>query len=377
VRLTSAAGSAIAEVADDAVAVIEGGAVAREFRELEVELADGVGDDVLTAVVATLVDAGARVSAQTPKVVQALGQRALEPPEGRPAALDPDEATLRDVVAASLAAAYTQLLRHDPGLRIDDEPEDVHQARVATRRLRSDLRTFRELLDARADGLRDELRWLGGVLGAVRDADVLRMRLAEQAATALPAADAEAAASLLRRLAAEREDARAALRKALDGDRYLALLDRLVSLAAAPPVVDVATVKARKRLPAIVEGPWRHLAKAVDGLPDDPEDEALHEIRIRAKRTRYAAEAAAPVIGRRAAKFAKAVARLQTVLGDLQDAVVAEAWLRTVAAGASGSEALVAGQLVSVQRQAMAAARHDWLDPWDDLSSKKLRSWLR
>ena len=81
-------------------------------------------------------------------------------------------------------------------------------------------------------------------------------------------------------------------------------------------------------LPRLVRRPWRHLSQAVEALGDNPEDEALHEVRIRAKRLRYAAEAATPVIGKPAQRFASAVATLQGVLGDMNDAVVAEAWLR-------------------------------------------------
>ena len=374
--LTSADGSALVEVADDRVDVLEGRTVARRFREVEVELRDGAPPALLPAVAGRLRKAGAAKPGGTSKLVRALGPRAQEPPDARPAALDPDEATVRDVVAAAIAEGVTRLLRHDPGVRLGGDPEDVHQARVAARRLRSDLRTFRDVVDDEAAaGLRDELRWLGGVLGAVRDADVLDERLRAQAAR-LPPSDADAAAGLLGRLDDERRAATARALEAMDSDRYLTLVDRLVAAASVPPVVDEAAVRARKHLPAAVKGPWKHLARAVESLDDDPPDEALHEVRIRAKRLRYAAEAVAPVIGRRATRLAKAAAALQTVLGDFQDAVVAEAWLRSVAEQVPPAEALVAGQLVAVQWQARLDARADWSAAWDDLSSKKLRSWL-
>ncbi|MGH9126505.1 MAG: CHAD domain-containing protein, partial [Acidimicrobiales bacterium] len=133
---------------------------------------------------------------------------------------------------------------------------------------------------------------------------------------------------------------------------------------------------ATKVLPALVHRPWRHLKQAVAHLGDDPPDDALHEVRIRAKRLRYAAEAASGVMGKPARQLAVAVAAVQSELGDMQDAVVAEAWLRRHASGASPGQAMVAGQLVTLQRQEQAACRARWAKPWKAASKKKLRRWL-
>jgi CHAD domain-containing protein len=130
-------------------------------------------------------------------------------------------------------------------------------------------------------------------------------------------------------------------------------------------------------LPRLVRRPWRHLRQAVDALGDDPDDEALHEVRIRSKRLRYAAEAAAPVIGRPAKRLASAVALVQGVLGDLNDAVVAEQWLRQAAKSAAPSTALVAGELITVERGEQQAGRNMWAKPWKAASDKKLRAWLK
>jgi CHAD domain-containing protein len=380
VDLRNVEGAVLAEVADDAVSVLEGGRVTSSFREVEVELTTDGDEDLLDVVVARLVAAGAEDGPQTSKVARALGPRALERPDVVVPALDPDEATLVDVVGAAIADGYRRLLRHDPGVRLGGDDEDVHQARVAARRLRSDLRTFRDVLDGEAAGrLRDELQWLGAELGVVRDADVLLDRLRGQAEE-LGDADAPAVGALLRRLDAERRAARAGLGAVYDSDRYLALLDELARASLRPPVAAEAAAGGRavKAVRKVVRGPWKHLEAAVEALGRAPEDAALHDVRIRAKRVRYAAEAAASVSGRSATRFAKAAARLQTVLGDLQDAVVAEAWLRrTVGApGVGADEAFVAGQLVAVQHRAMADARQAWPASWDELRAKKLRRWL-
>src|SRR6202040_4295504 len=132
----------------------------------------------------------------TPKVVRALGPRALAPADVVPAKVGA-RSTAGDVVQAAVAASVARLLSHDPGVRIGEDPEDVHQARVATRRLRSDLRTIRPLLDPEwAAALREELGWIAGVLGAVRDTDVLLEHL-QADVRRLDVSDAAAGAAVL------------------------------------------------------------------------------------------------------------------------------------------------------------------------------------
>src|SRR5205823_12247616 len=168
------------------------------------------GTALIEAVTARLVEAGCRDEPAVPKVVRALGHRALEPPDLVVGQLD-DTAVAGELVRTAMAASDERLVRHDPGVRIGDDTEDVHQARVATRRLRSDLRTFSSLIDGDwAASLTDELRWLGGDLGAVRDADVLAERLRRQASL-LPERDAAGLGGLFRRLARQRDEARATL----------------------------------------------------------------------------------------------------------------------------------------------------------------------
>ena len=374
VELLDAEGLRLAEVVDDEVSVFEGRRLASRFRELEVELEADASTALLEAVVAALHRAGAGAVEPVPKVVRALGARARERAElveekpGR-------DATAGDVVRNAMATSVIRILRHDAGVRIGDDPEDVHQARVGTRRLRSDLQTFESLLDA--DWLApmvDELKWLGGMLGAVRDADVLLERLRRQAAT-LAQSDGVGAATIVRRLVQQREVARAALLDAMAGPRYVALLDQLVLAAQNPMLRPEADGKATAVLPPLVRKPWQKLAKAVKQLDDPPPDEQLHAVRIRAKRVRYAVEAVAPVVGKRAKALASAVAGLQTVLGDHQDATVAEAWLRE-AAGDDDVSALVAGELIALERVEAEACRQAWRAAWRDAKDPKLRTWL-
>ncbi|MGH8896627.1 MAG: CHAD domain-containing protein [Egibacteraceae bacterium] len=374
VELHDAEGRRVAEVADDDVSVLEGERPGDRFREVEVEVSPAAPEALLDRIVARLRQAGAGAHEPTPKVIRALGPRALEPPElvtEKPS----KDASVTDVVRAALTASVIRILCHDPGVRLGDDPEDVHQARVGTRRLRSDLRTFRPFLDEGwASGLREELGWLGAELGAVRDADVLLDRLRHQGAE-LAVGDAAGVAGLVGLLADEREARRARMLEVMGGVRYLDLLDRLVDGANAPRLRHKAQLRARPLLPSLVTRPWIRLKRTVDAV-DDSSDESLHQVRIEAKRCRYAAEAVAPVIGRPAHAFARAAAEVQGVLGDHQDAVVTEAWLRQRSVELPPAQAMVAGQLVAAQQAEAAACRAAWPRAWKRASKKKLRSWL-
>lgn len=375
VALRDEEGNLLAEVVSDEVTVLDGRRVAARFREVEVEVDDRAPFGLLHAVVQRLRAAGAGAPDPTPKVVRALGARATEPPEVQVPPLGHDP-TGGQVVRNAIAASVTRILVHDAGVRLGDDPEDVHQARVGTRRLRSDLRTFRPLLvDEWSEPLRDELSWLAEVLGGVRDADVLTDRLRHQAGQ-LPEVDAASFAPVLRRLADEREVARARLLDVMASDRYVGLLDRLVLAANSPMLAPESDKRAEEVVPALVARPWKKLRQAVRALPAEPADEALHEVRILSKRARYAAEAAIPAVGRPARLFAEAVAGVQGVLGDHNDAAVAEDWLRQHAEGVDITQALALGELVGVQRAEAAYSRQAWRKAWKKADRRKLRAWL-
>lgn len=374
VRLVDGAGTRVAEVVDDEVSVRDGRRVAARFREIEVETPPGDGaDGVMSPLVSTLRNAGAGVPDPTPKYVRALGPRAHEPPEVEPQAVDPTApaaAVIRNAIAEPVAA----LLLHDPLIRVGRDPEAVHQARVGTRKLRSNLRTFAPLLDTQwSEPLRSELGWLAMGLGAVRDREVLLDRLRERAAS-LPASDSRSAAALLKFLEDEIEALRGKLAADLDSQRYVDLLEQLVQASHAPVTLPDADQPATAVLPALAMTPWRRLRSAVRQLPDPPSDPELHRIRILAKRARYAAEAVAPVSGPHAAAFAKAAAKLQTVLGDHQDAVTTQAWLRS--ARVSGRKAFVAGELIALERISAEESRARWPKVWAALDRKRLREWM-
>jgi CHAD domain-containing protein len=377
VRLRTVTGTPIAELTDDDVEVLDGDRLVDRFREIEIELADGAPEDRVDEIVGRLREAGARAPEPTPKVVRALGPRAQGPPDFEVPSVD-DHASVKTVLRAALAAEVAKLITHDAGVRTGDDPEDIHQARVATRRLRSHLRTFRPVIDEKwARTLRDELKWLGGLLGAVRDAEVLKERLAGKIER-LPEVDRPPARRLLRSLTAQRKKARDSLLAGMRSDRYPELLDRLVAAAREPALETVDGGRdAREVLLDLVRRPWRHLADAVDDLPDEPPDADLHAVRIRAKRARYAIEVVAPVFGKPARLLAKAITGVQDVLGEHQDAVVAADWLRgRVTGGGEKAVGFVAGQLVALEREDAERARAAWPAAWRTASRKRLRSWM-
>ena len=360
VEIRNGDGERLVVIADDAVSVDGKPA----FREIEVERQPDASDDLVDGVVGRLRAAGARDGTGEPKVARVLGDRLSGAPEPAPVTLG-KKARGRDVVRAAVTDAVTRLLTHDVGVRLGGHAESVHQARVATRRLRSDLRTLRPLVDRSwATTVRDELKWLAGSLGAVRDNDVLAERLREHGADE----------AVLARLAEEGHAGRGALLAALDSPRYIALVDVLVEAAADPPVTKAAAkTRAAKVLPKLVRKPWKQLRTTVKALPSEPSDDQLHEVRIRTKQTRYAAELAAGVVGKPARRFGSALADLQSVLGDLQDGAVAEEWLRSAAPNNGDSTVT---ELIAAQERSRAEARDQWRAAWRTVAKKKLRSWL-
>lgn len=378
-ELCDAKGVQLAELVDDRVTVYEDLQQTGGFREIEIEILTpgSDADQLLAGSIDRLVLAGCRAERPIPKLLRALGPRALEPPEVAVSEVD-RRSSLGELVSHAITRSVAQILRHDAGVRLGDNPEDVHQLRVGARRLRSDLSTFNSILQADlVRTWRDELRWLGTSVGTVRDMDVLAERLRSQVQM-LPEPETITGKSLLTLLANQADSARTSMLKNLQSRRYVELLDCLVSAAIHPPfdveqaaAIDRSAAEAAARF---VRPAWRRLRKAVSALDDTPSDPELHKIRILSKRCRYAAEAVTPVVGHRGARFAAAVADIQSRLGDHQDAVVAETWLREAAAKVPEG-AIAAGELISLQRHERARLRGEWRQVWREAVAKVPSSW--
>jgi CHAD domain-containing protein len=288
-------------------------------------------------------------------------------------------------VRDALDASVQRLLVADPIARLGADPEGVHQARVATRRLRCDLRTFGPLLDPEwATSLREELRWLGTELGVAREAEVLLGHLRDRAHALAPEIERDVR-PLLETALGDRETAQARVLEVLRSSRYLDLVDRLVQGAMAPRMQPVASAAKTRDLTRLARRPWRRLQREYSSLGRDPSDEALHALRIRAKRARYAAEAVANAVGgEQPRRFVAALTDLQDVLGAHQDAVVAQGWLRERVAVEDPGEAnratmpatYAAGMLAGLLRADALAAAVALSDVWHRLNRRRLHSWL-
>jgi CHAD domain-containing protein len=355
----------VAEVVLDAVRVLEGPSKGARFREIEVERLGGDEAD-LARIAQALRAAGATDGDGRPKLLQALG---LEP--AGPPAPAPPEAPPAERLRAMIAAQLHQIVAHDPGTRLGEDPEALHQMRVACRRLRAFLREAGAMLVPEWVGpLREELRWLGDETGSVRDLDVLRQRLSDEIAS-LDAADARGGARLIRALEAERAGRRTTLLAALRSERYLRLLAALDAAAREPGIADPDV-----SLQAVARDAWKGLRKAVRGLGQEPSDEALHGVRIKAKRARYAAELVAADGTRRVRRFIKRAKDLQDLLGEYQDSVVASRRLRDLAARSRGAaSAFVAGRLLEREAARRAEILGQIPKRWRKLDKRGAKAW--
>ena len=333
-------GRGLAVVSDDTVRAerLVGEPTTTSWREVEVELLDG-DRGVLEGVSRRLREGGLRRSGAASKLVRALGEAVDQ--QGPLAAPDGQKGTTAgEVLWRHLDQQVTELLARDRAAR-RDEPDGVHKMRVATRRLRSAMATYRPVLQrSQTDPIRAELKWLGQQLGRARDAEVQLERLR----TLVEEVPDDLVLGPVRRridleLRARHRAAHAALVDALDSARYWHLLESLDDLLEHPAFTAQARDKARKRLPKVVRKAVRRVEKAADvaaNTSGEEHDHALHDVRKAAKRARYAAETATPVIGKPAKRLARRMEDVQEVLGEHQDSVTARRLLRELAVAAHG-----------------------------------------
>jgi CHAD domain-containing protein len=260
---------------------------------------------------------------------------------GPPLSHEPGAARLHEM----LEQQRTVLLKHDPGVRLGDDPENLHKHRIAARRARASLRATRKYVDPEwRRPLGAALRGLGEATGPVRDLDVLLEHLRDEL-DRLDETEQAAKDAILERLGEERERARRGLLEALDGRDYRFLLARL----RLPP--RLAEGVESVPLESLAQREFRRLAKLVDRLGKRPDEQEIHRLRIALKRARYAAELVAPQRGGRK-RFLADARILQELLGEHQDAVVAEQRLRRATVDdVRTAAAFAAGRIAERQRR--------------------------
>ena len=236
--------------------------------------------------------------------------------------------TADEVAFAILRRHYATMLAHEPGVRLGEDPEELHDMRVATRRLRAALKLYKEVLPRRAERYERDLRFFAGALGEVRDLDVHLERIAAEASRNGEVLEEVSAALVERRAGARRR-----MLEVLDSDRYerflasfSGTLRRGRSPASAGPILEVAPDLVRRR--------YKKVRKDVEGLGGGSPPEDFHDLRKKGKRLRYALEPLRGIYGKPSEKMVELLKDVQDDLGDHQDLIVAAELMREL--GVSG-----------------------------------------
>jgi CHAD domain-containing protein len=355
-RLLDDEGTVLAEICDDDVTATSpsGEAADLRWREWEVELVDGPVS-LLDKVEGKLLAVGAARSNSPSKLVRAMGDR-MPTTSGSRRWTNGRIISIAELLDSHMTEQLTRLKRQDMQCR-ENASASVHKLRIASRRLRAALATYRPVfLPGTTEDLRVELKWLGQVLAGARDTQVMRERLDEMVRTQPDELVLGPVGQLIdEELGASSEAGRAATMAALESERYFRLLDALDDFVRTPPYAKAAARLARRDLPRLLQRDWKRVRRAdrTARRATDPSerDNALHEVRKSAKRLRYAAESTIPVLGKRAKQLAKMAGRIQEVLGEHQDTTVTRKTLREIGIRAhlSGENGFTFGRLHALE----------------------------
>ena len=372
-----------AELALDetAIAPPEGGGAAR-LRRVEVEVPE-LSQAALGSFVARLRDECALQPAKLTKYEAGLLSSDLRPIEAErfgPTDVHP-EMQIGAVALAVLRRHFSTMLAREPGTRLGDDIEELHDMRVATRRLRAALSLFAEVLPAGAATSREELGWIGASLGAVRDLDVQLEQLDAWRAE-VPAVDREALATLGALLHEQRSTARAAMIEALDSRRYESFVGRFGRMLRArrARLSGPAAAPSRAVAPDLIEQRFRRLRKRANRIgPGSPADD-YHALRIQGKRFRYTLEFLGDLYPGAAKPLIKRLVTLQDVLGLHQDADIAIERLRSLAAerGADLGPATIfaMGEIAERYRSEMVALRRRFPAAYSAVAGKRWKRFM-
>ncbi|MCZ2806968.1 CYTH and CHAD domain-containing protein [Modestobacter sp. VKM Ac-2983] len=385
-------GRVLAEVADDHVtgtalpAAPGEAAVVTTWREVEVELVDG-DEQLLADVAGLLLAAGAQPASSPAKLTRVLAHRLADADAAAPPAPARAGKTKKgkkkkqrhapgtpagEVVRAALAAQVRALQDADLMVRTG-QPDGVHQVRVACRRLRSTLAAFRPVLDrTQTDPLREELAQVGSALSPSRDGEVAVAHLRDLVDAEPPELVLGPVVARLQQEAVRDEQAGdAQARKALNAPAYLQLRDDLDALVEGPPLTEAAARPAEEVLREVVARTGRRLRRSVEAAQDSDDAEALHEVRKAAKRLRYTAEAAVPVLGAPVVELVSALKGVQEVLGDRQDTFITRPLCLQLgrAAFAAGENTFTWGRLHALEEARCEQAEREFWLRWPELRS--------
>jgi CHAD domain-containing protein len=289
-----------------------------------------------------------------------------------------DDSTIGEVAYAVLRKQLGLLRAHEPGTRLGDDPEELHDMRVATRRLRAALSLFGGVLPQRAHHVRDELRWLAQALGEVRDLDVQLEELVEWQKKA--GERQEALAPLHAVLERHRREARQRMLTVLNSDRYHKLMGSFTFMVTRGPVpgIEASQAPVLQAAPALVKKRYRRVRKLGDAITTESPAEEYHELRKQGKRLRYALEFFGDIYGKPAKELVASLTNLQDILGAHQDAYVAVERLRELSS-TEGDQlpsrtAFAMGEIAERYAQQAAVLRSQFPDAYRVLGGK---GWLQ
>jgi len=295
---------------------------------------------------------------------------------------DPDSRAYA-ILQQAVALAVGRLLRFDPGVRLSPDPEIVHEFRVTVRRLRSDLRSFSSIIDAAgANLLRNELAWLGGEVGKIRDCDVLTEHIHDLSLHNL-SEDQAGIVMLQDFINSLCKINRKLLLETISSKRYADLIETIINIAIGSISIENAAginqhkpfQKSSERIiKKIVRQRWRKYARAAQQINTGSSERELHHVRILAKRCRYAAEAALPLFGVAARRFSRSMQEVQNLLGTYHDCAFQETWLRKIAEDLPDARVAI-GELTFLIQQEREYLKSKWPKIWKKTSSPKLRRW--
>ena len=318
----------------------------------------------LQSLVKTLQSDCALEAASDTKYSQGLKSVGLAPgaaPEFAPTAVDASM-PITEVALANLRRYLSAWHLHEPGARLGDNPEELHDLRVAGRRLDAVLRQFRSSLPASFLRIRPTLKKVLRALGDVRDLDVALLDL-ETFSRELPKSDRESVEPLKQHLVSECGRARARMLSVLDSVSVQRNLQKLTSLLTAhSAALEQSSQKlALNVAPDLIRRRYRKVRKGADLLTLDSSIEAYHKVRGQVKKLRYALEAVAVLYGKPADQMLRAMRRWQEELGVQQDAEIASRRLKTLASaphkGISSATLFLMGRLAEHYASAAVRAR--------------------
>jgi CHAD domain-containing protein len=251
-----------------------------------------------------------------------------------------------EVAFAVLRRQFAEMQAHESGTRLGEDPEEVHDMRVATRRMRAAMKVFEGTLPERAKWFREELRWVANALGEVRDLDVQMGRL-EAWKQGTGEESSEFLDKILDVMKKRRAEARKDMLEVLDSGRYERLESSFAEMLRRGPGAerelaesdghDPAREPVTAASPALLLSRYRKWSKAARRLDETSSPEAFHDLRKKGKRLRYALEFVSEVYGKPVQRLVKPLKALQDDLGQHQDAIVAAGHLRGLGTKTGGT----------------------------------------